>query len=45
MNIEGAIITSDALLIQRDIVDYLVKEKKADFVFTIKENQKNIIGF
>ena len=37
VNIEGAVVTADALHTQKDIANYLVDEKKADFLFTVKE--------
>ena len=43
MNIEGAIITADALHTQKEIADYLVEEKKADFIFAVKENQPTLL--
>lgn len=39
LNIQGAVITADALLTQKKIADYLVEKKKADYVFTVKDNQ------
>ena len=42
LNIEGAVVTADALLTQKNIADYLVRKKKADYVFTVKGNQKNL---
>jgi DDE family transposase len=39
LNIQGAVITADALLTQRKIADYLVEKKNADYVFTVKDNQ------
>lgn len=42
LNIEGAVVTADALLTQKNIADYLVREKKADYVFTVKGNQQTL---
>jgi predicted transposase YbfD/YdcC len=39
VDIEGVVITADALHKQKEIANYLVEEKKADFVFTVKDNQ------
>lgn len=39
LNIEGAVVTADALLTQHKIADFIVKEKHADYVFTVKDNQ------
>ena len=43
VNIEGAVVTADALHTQKDIVNYLVNEKKADFLFTVKDNQPTLL--
>ena len=40
--IEGKVITADALLTQKEIAEYLVHERGADFVFTVKENQPTL---
>jgi predicted transposase YbfD/YdcC len=42
LNIEGKVITADALLTQRKISDYIVKEREADFVLIVKDNQKTL---
>ena len=39
INLEGAVVTADALLTQRHIAEYLVTQKNADYVFTVKGNQ------
>jgi predicted transposase YbfD/YdcC len=39
LEIAGKVITADALLTQKAIAEYLVNERGADFVFTVKENQ------
>ena len=36
LDIKGITVTADALLTQRDIARYLVKEKEAEYVFTVK---------
>jgi predicted transposase YbfD/YdcC len=43
INIKGKTITADALLTQRDFARYLVEEREADYHFTVKGNQKNIL--
>lgn len=43
IDIEGSIITADALLTQKEIADYLVEEKKADYLFTVKGNQPTLL--
>lgn len=42
LNIEGKVITADSLLTQKDISNYIVKERNADFVFTVKDNQPTL---
>jgi predicted transposase YbfD/YdcC len=41
-NIKGRIITADALHTQRETARCIVEEKKADYVFTVKDNQKTL---
>lgn len=43
LDITGAIVTADALLTQKDIANYLVEEKRADYLFTVKENQPTLL--
>ncbi|MCP3940211.1 MAG: ISAs1 family transposase [Desulfobacteraceae bacterium] len=43
VDIEGAIVTADALHTQKEIANYLVEEKKADFLFTVKANQPTLL--
>jgi hypothetical protein len=43
VDIEGAVVTADALHTQKEIANYLVEEKKADFVFTVKDNQPTLL--
>jgi predicted transposase YbfD/YdcC len=42
LNIEDTVVTADALLTQRKIAEYLVTEKRADYVFTVKGNQPTL---
>ena len=42
LNITGKTITADALLTQRKIADYLVNERQAHYVFTVKNNQPSL---
>lgn len=44
MHIEGAVVTGDALLTQREIARHLVEEKKAHYCFTVKDNQETLKG-
>jgi Domain of unknown function (DUF4338)/DDE_Tnp_1-associated/Transposase DDE domain len=40
--IEGRVVTADALHTQQTTARYLVEEKKADYVFTVKDNQPTL---
>jgi len=42
IDIKGAVVTTDALLTQRKFAKYLIEEKEADYVFTVKENQPTL---
>lgn len=42
LNIEGAVVTADALLTQKKIAEHLVQEKNAHYVFTAKDNQPTL---
>ncbi len=42
LNIEGSVVTGDALLTQREIARYIVEEKRADYLFTVKGNQQEL---
>ena len=42
LNIEGAVVTADSLHTQKETARYLVEEKKADYVFTVKDNQPTL---
>jgi predicted transposase YbfD/YdcC len=43
IEIEGKDVTVDALLTQRSFADYLVRERKAHYHFTVKGNQPRIL--
>jgi len=43
IDIEGSVVTADALHTQKEIANYLVEEKKADYVFTVKDNQPTLL--
>lgn len=43
LNIEGAVVTLDALHTQAESARYLVRDKKADFVMTVKDNQEKLM--
>ncbi len=40
--IEGSVATLDALHTQQETARYLVEQKKADYVFTVKDNQPTL---
>lgn len=42
LNIQGSVATLDALHTQKDTADFLVKEKGADYLFTVKDNQRTL---
>jgi len=42
-DIQGITITADALLTQRSLARYLVKERKAHYLFTVKGNQLTLL--
>ncbi len=44
IDIEGKMITADALLTQREFVRYLVEERKADYHLTVKGNQPTLLA-
>lgn len=39
LSIEGVVVTADALHAQRETARYIVEVKKADYLFTVKDNQ------
>jgi hypothetical protein len=41
--LEGTVVTADAMHTQRATADYVVEEKKADYVFTVKDNQPSLL--
>jgi hypothetical protein len=43
VDIEGSVVTADALHTQKEIANYLVEEKKADYLFTVKDNQPTLL--
>ena len=42
LKIAGSIITADALHTQTDTAKFIVEEKRADYLFTVKDNQKEL---
>ena len=43
IDIQGKVITADALLTQRDFAQYLVKDRLAHYHFTVKANQPTLL--
>lgn len=43
LDIDGKVITADALLTQRELARYLVEEKHAHYHFTVKGNQATLL--
>lgn len=41
--LEGAVVTADAMHTQKKTAAYIVEEKKADYVFTVKDNQPSLL--
>jgi hypothetical protein len=42
LNLKGVVVTADALHTQTKTATYLVKQKEADYVFTVKDNQPTL---
>jgi|GEM_PF-210885 len=42
LSIEGAVVTADAMHTQKATATHLVEEKKADFLFIVKDNQPTL---
>jgi len=42
LDIEGAVVTADALHTQKETARFVVEDKKADYVFTVKDNQATL---
>lgn len=42
LDITGATVTADALLTQTEIARYIVEDKQADYLFTVKDNQPTL---
>jgi hypothetical protein len=41
--LEGAVVTADAMHTQKATAKYVVEEKNADYVFTVKDNQPSVL--
>jgi len=42
LDLKGKVVTADALHTQKDLARFLVKDKKADYLFTVKDNQQTL---
>lgn len=42
LELTGTVVTADALHTQRETARYLVEDKRADYLFTVKENQSTL---
>jgi len=42
LDIDGVLVTADALHTQRETAQYIVQEKGAQYLFTVKDNQKGL---
>jgi len=42
LNLKGQVVTGDALHTQKDLARFLVEKKKADYLFTVKDNQQTL---
>lgn len=42
LDLKGKVVTADALHTQHDLARFLVQEKKADYCFTVKDNQSDL---
>ena len=42
LSIEGRLVTADALHTQRETARFLVNDKQAHYVFTVKDNHKSL---
>ncbi len=42
LEIAGAVVTGDAIFAQKSIATYLVEQKQADYLFTVKDNQPTL---
>jgi predicted transposase YbfD/YdcC len=42
LSLEGTVVTADALHTQKETARYLVEEKKADYLFIVKDHQPTL---
>jgi len=42
LDLKDKVVTADALHTQKDLARFLVKDKKADYLFTVKDNQQTL---
>jgi len=44
VNLEGAVVTGDAMFVAKENAAYLVEEKKAEYAFTVKANPPGLLS-
>jgi predicted transposase YbfD/YdcC len=42
LELKGVVVTADAMHTQRQLAEFLVEDKGADYLFTVKDNQKQL---
>ncbi len=42
LDVEGAVVTLDAMHTQKETARYIAEDKKADYLFTVKDNQETL---
>jgi len=42
LDLRGQVVTGDALHTQKDLASFIVGDKKADYLFTVKDNQPTL---
>jgi hypothetical protein len=42
LDLKGQVVTGDALHTQKDLARFIVEKKKADYLFTVKDNQQTL---
>jgi predicted transposase YbfD/YdcC len=42
LDLKGKVVTADAMHTQKDLARFIVEDKKADYCFTVKDNQQTL---
>jgi predicted transposase YbfD/YdcC len=42
LNLKGKVVTADAMHTQTELARFVVEEKQADYLFTVKDNQSTL---